>query len=263
MQQGSLQRQAVFKPVTGLIEQMIFSSRQSHDNLPMRVSRVLSFVLQSIGEKPVDMSMVSSLCVADRQYLMICLARLIGSEQHWLQGKCNQCNENFDVNITQSELPMQEAGADFPFTLVKVQDRTVTLRVPTGADQECIHDLDNDTALKRLLKSCIVAVEPEIPLDDFIDSLNDTSLKSIDAALDEVSPSISTVIATTCPECQSSQTLNFDPYHIIQYNAGSLYQEVHRIAAHYHWGENEILNLPKERRQLYLRLIDSSLGMHG
>ena len=40
----------------------------------------------------------------------------------------------------------------------------------------------------------------------------------------------------------------------------SLYQELHLIAAHYHWSESEILRLTTSKRRRYLRLIESHAG---
>lgn len=34
-----------------------------------------------------------------------------------------------------------------------------------------------------------------------------------------------------------------------------LYEEVHYLALHYHWGENAILDLPRAKRQRYLALL--------
>ena len=37
-------------------------------------------------------------------------------------------------------------------------------------------------------------------------------------------------------------------------NADTLYEELHRIALHYHWSERAILRLPTSKRRRYLRL---------
>ncbi|HKY01865.1 MAG TPA: hypothetical protein VJM53_04875 [Burkholderiales bacterium] len=34
-----------------------------------------------------------------------------------------------------------------------------------------------------------------------------------------------------------------------------LYEEVHYLALHYHWGESAILELPRAKRQRYLGLL--------
>ncbi len=36
-----------------------------------------------------------------------------------------------------------------------------------------------------------------------------------------------------------------------------LYKEVHTLASHYHWSENEILDLTRNKRKEYLELINN------
>ena len=40
-------------------------------------------------------------------------------------------------------------------------------------------------------------------------------------------------------------------------NLDTLYEELHRIAIHYHWSERAILRLPTSKRRRYLRLLES------
>ena len=261
--QGVLQRHAEFKSVTGWLEQFVYSSGHQDNKLPQCVSEILSEALQGIGNKAVDTARASSMCVADRQYLMLCLSRLICGDNYWLQCKCKKCNENFDVNIKQSELPIQQAGEGFPFVSVRIGRYTLKLRTPTGHDQEAILDLDRHEATKTLLYRCIVDLQPDMNRSKFVDGLSEADIETIDTALDKVSPSIGTSIQTNCPECKASQILVLDPYHLIKHQPIGLYQDIHRIAYCYHWSEQEILSLPKPQRQLYLRMIDSTQGVQG
>jgi len=43
---------------------------------------------------------------------------------------------------------------------------------------------------------------------------------------------------------------------------GNIYTDIHTLAWYYHWGEEEILNMPRSRRQQYLALIDRARGLH-
>jgi hypothetical protein len=262
-EKGVLQRHAEFKPLTGRIEQSIYSSSLQSGGLPVWISEILSSALHCIGNTAVDAAKASALCVADRQFLMLSLARMVSGDRYWLQGKCKQCSKKFDVRINQAELPVQKAGRGFPFVSVSLARHTISLRISTGGDQQEIQGLSQDAAIKTLLDKCIVAIKPETNHARFVDNLSDTDTQAIDDALDRVSPSIGTLINTECPECHASQVLEFDPYHLIQQQSAGLYHDVHRIAYYYHWSEQEILSLPKARRQLYLRMIDATQGVHG
>jgi hypothetical protein len=260
---GVLQRQAQFKPLTGRIEQLIYSSGLQSGGLPVWISEILSSALHCIGNTAVNVAKAATLCVADRQFLMLSLARLVSGDRYWLQGTCNQCRGKFDVRINQAQLPVQQAGRGFPFVSVSLAGHTITLRIPTGGDQQEIQGMSQDAAIKTLLGNCIVAIKPETNQARFIDNLSAADIQAIDEALDKVSPSIGTLINTECPECHASQVLELDPYHLIQQQPAGLYHDVHRIAYYYHWSEQEILSLPKARRQLYLRMIDATQGVHG
>jgi hypothetical protein len=42
-------------------------------------------------------------------------------------------------------------------------------------------------------------------------------------------------------------------------SAEGLYEEVHHLAYHYHWREQDILELPRSKRRRYLALLASKL----
>ncbi len=66
---------------------------------------------------------------------------------------------------------------------------------------------------------------------------------------------------TECPECGAANNVDLDPYRVLARSSDELLRQVHQIATHYHWGEAEILAMPRMRRQRYLDLIDRDRGM--
>ena len=52
--------------------------------------------------------------------------------------------------------------------------------------------------------------------------------------------------------------LELDPYEIAMPDRRQIYREVHALALRYHWSEDEILELSRARRRLYLDLIDET-----
>ena len=52
-----------------------------------------------------------------------------------------------------------------------------------------------------------------------------------------------------------------DPYVCLGAADGGLFLDIHILASVYHWSEREILAMPRERRRLYLSLVDRSRGM--
>jgi hypothetical protein len=155
------------------------------------------------------------------------------------------------------------AGPGYPITEITSKERRLRVRVPNGDDQQAIAHLDDEQALRTLLKRCIVSATPESSLDTLVDALTDAEVAAIDAALDAVSPAIGTATSTRCPECDAEQRIKLDPYRLAEHALPGLYRDLHHLAIWYHWSERDILALPRDRRRMYLQLIDQTRGMHG
>jgi len=257
---GCLERQARFRPLSGRIEQAIIEFSMDTDR-PGYVTAVLDATLDSIGTQPVNAELVADLCVADRQFLMLRLAAMLDGEQLWLKVACGYCDALFDVDIRRCDLPLKEAGQSFPHVTLKVNDCTLDARVPTGADQQRIAELSDQQAMQQLLQSCICSVNGEPASKAFINKLSDDELEAIDEALDDVSPAVCNQLLVKCPECGKEQNAVLDHYALSSMNSRFFYDEVHTLASHYHWSEAAILDLPKARRRLYLEMIHRSAGM--
>lgn len=259
---GGLEREARFRLLTGRIEQTLIELDQGLDR-PRYVTAVLGSTLESIGRHPVDARRAADLCVADRQYLMLRLGAVLAGEQMWLKVNCVHCESLFDVEVKRCDLPVKEAGQDFPLVTLRVKGGEIGVRVPTGADQELIGEASESQALEQLLENCICSVNGKPPETSFVHSLSETEMKMIDEALDEASPAVCSQLRVTCPECTREQSAELDHYDLAGMNEHIFYDEVHTLASHYHWSEAAILNLPQARRRLYLDLINRSAGMIG
>ncbi|MCP4256645.1 MAG: hypothetical protein GY774_03850 [Planctomycetes bacterium] len=260
---GSIERRVRFLPLTGKIEQTLIALGKGLDR-PGYVTAVLASVLDSIGRQPVDAGRVADLCVADRQYLMVRLAAILDGEQMWLQVTCAHCDALFDVEVRRCDLPVKQAGQDFPIVTLRIKEWEIDVRVPTGADQQRIgnssEEFEEET-VQQLLQNCILSVNGSPPGKDFIKKLSESDIDAIDEALDEASPSVCIQLRVTCPECGREQHAELDHYDLVDINENYFYNEVHTLASHYHWSEQAILDLPQVKRRLYLDLINRSAGM--
>lgn len=259
---GCIERQAIFHPLTGRIEQALIECGTGH-NRTGYVTAVLCSALESIGKQPVDARLVADLCVVDRQYLMLRLAAMLDGEQMWLKVACGYCDAPFDVEVRRCDLPVKAAGQGFPQVTLRVNEWVIEARVPTGADQACFGEQSEEEAMQQLLQSCILSVNGEPPDKEFITRLSDSDIESIDKALDEASPAVCNQLLVTCPECGREQHAELDHYALAGMNRHFFYDEVHTLASHYHWSEAAILDLPQARRRLYLDKINRSAGMTG
>ena len=260
LQNGSVERQASFHPLTGSIEQACIGSAAEFDR-PHYVTAVLDSVLDRIGNRPADIRRVADLCVADRQYLMLRLAAMLAGEQMWLKVDCRHCQVLFDVDVQRCDLPVKPAGQGFPFVSIQIKDWELEARVPTGADQACIVQKPEQQAMRQLLQDCICSVNGEPPGANFIGELCESDIEQIDNALDDLSPAVCNQLLVTCPECGREQQAELDHYDLGYLDGSGFYDEVHMLASHYHWSEAAILDLPQAKRRLYLGLINRSSGM--
>ncbi|THB72175.1 MAG: hypothetical protein D6B28_06020 [Gammaproteobacteria bacterium] len=282
---SNCQKRFNFRELTGQLEldlaDAVTGMGRNPNSAPVLVTSVLSKALDNIDGKPATKEIVHDLSVPDRQYLMRKLAILLGYDTAWFSKDCSSCAERFDFQITYSDLPVFPAKEGYPYVIVNTKHGKQKFRVPTGADQEAIlkvgNDIDSETALLRLCyvpeKQGHVSEElgyvPEkfgrasekarhvshVSDDELEFSEKDTA--KIGAALEEVSPSVITNINAGCPECGESHQIRLDPYFLLEKNIGSqLLNDIHTIAQSYHWNEKEILALSKQRREIYLDLIE-------
>lgn len=252
--EGRLERRARFRELTGRVEQALLESH-SRDGWSAYVTRLLDCTLDSIGGQPVDTDRIASLCMADRHFLMLRLAALLHGERMWLKVTCSSCDALFDVEALRCDLPVKPAGPGYPQADVDIGRMRLTVRVPSGADQALIEDMSEEDALEELLQRCILGVDGTTPDAGLSGRLSDADIEAIDEALDAMSPAVCGELLVSCPECGCEQQAKLNHYLLGDLDRRFFYDEVHTLASHYHWSEADILNLPLERRRLYLDLI--------
>ena len=254
---GRRRRDAELRPLDGCLEERVSAAMPGIENLHAAVSDILCAALLSIGGEAVAPEHVASLTMADRQWLMLNLARELHGGGYWLKGLCDDCGQPFDMFLDPIRLPVKNAGDGFPFAELDLGDDRLRLRIPTGADQERIAGLEAEEAFAALMSACLLSVNGKPVPAGYIDALDAEAVKKIDDALDDVSPYIGTTIDTACPECKRPQRMEINPYLSAAAGHEALFQEVHMLASEYHWSERDILSLSRKRRRLYISLIES------
>lgn len=233
----------------------------SHCPTPDFVTHALCLTLSELGDQPPSPEAVDSLCMADRQFLMLRLGEMLNGNDVWLRADCTSCHKPFDLHVQRSMLPVKEAADGFPRCSVEGRDGRIELRVPAGRDQKAVAGLSDEKAMQRLLASSVVSINGSPPGAAMLSELDAADMCAIEQALDDVSPSVCDALQTECPECGSPQAVRFSHYDIRFGHQQGLYREVHQIASAYHWTEEEILALPSSRRRMYLELIARDAGM--
>lgn len=251
---GTLRRSYAFRPMDGALELALTEAVGKSSSTPDAVTRVLSVALSHLGERDVSATRIDSLCVADRQYLMRALQSHLKRDRPWLTAICGHCDARFDLQVDVAALPVTVAGPGFPFVCVRAEGREWRARVPTGADQAWLAAQPEADLPRRLVERLLVDEDGSAHVDDEL-------IAQLDAALDAVAPALVLQLAANCPECERPNSVSLDPYGALTSSSNDeLWLDVHRIAAHYHWSEADILGLPLERRRVYLDLIDQARG---
>ena len=90
------------------------------------------------------------------------------------------------------------------------------------------------------------------------------NLPNVMAALD---PQAELVLSAECLACRAAFDTLLDAtsvvVHEIEEARRQLYRDVHLLASHYHWSEEDILALSDRKRQLYLELIEAEWHNSG
>ena len=252
-------REFAFGQVTGEFELTLAEIAGSDAPLPRQVTVVLAGALAHVGQVRAAAEVVHGLAIGDRQFLMRQLARVLGCDTLWIAPTCEACRRPFDVQIEQSRLPVKEAGAAFPFTIVQTSWGECRLRVPTGADQEATTAIPDDRAAIRVLaRSCALDPIPEAAGD-----LSDADIARIEQGLEGAAPEVTTIAESACPECGHTNRVYVDPYACLTTGSDAVWDEIHEIASCYHWSERDIVGLSRERRRTYLRRIAGTHGTTG
>lgn len=281
-----LQNEFRFKPCCGALQLLLQERRQycmdnqlSHAHW---VSELLVCILAQLGDysatqQPDDhaqlLSRVRQLCVADRQFILwqwrLAQNNVQGQHLEWMSNQCPACDAYYDFPLDWQTLPIKPATADFPFARLTLESQQICARVPNGGDQEFIaewltaHPAAAPIELQRALLRRLLMVDEKIDVVDLEQALNDGQVASIESALEAVAPELASAIQLACPECGYEHQLQLDLYRQLLAPINQLLDEVHQLAIHYHWREEDILHLPETRRRAYLQRLALSQGMRG
>jgi hypothetical protein len=159
------------------------------------------------------------------------------------------------------QLPVIAASGNYPYAYVKWENHEVTLKVPNGEIQTKLAASDKDDSIDVLLHGCVEIVNQKKPDSDFFRNLTNEQLNTMESALEEISPFVCSDLTTDCPECGAHHQISLGAYALTATSLSRLYKDIHTLAIHYHWSEDDILSLSRERRKIYLEYIETARGM--
>jgi hypothetical protein len=264
---GRLHREFELGVLTGRDEEMLAESRRARP--ASLVSSVLSRAVRRIGDiSPVTEQIARELLVADRQYLLLRLRQATFGNLVRADLFCPwaDCGSRMQIQFCIDQVPVEEASERAPvYSMTLSQDaldesekaqRKVRFRLPNGEDQEAVSPLlaHNEAEALSMLLARAVQAGPEV-----IDQLSPRARMEIEAEMERVAPKIEPSIETACQECGRSFAAPFDVQRFffgeMRTDGDLLYRQVHYLAYHYHWSENEIMAMPRTKRHQYVDLL--------
>jgi len=274
---GSSHKQVVLRALGGYEEELLTSSQQVSAK---QVSRVLARCIVKLGDVvSVSESIARNLLIVDRLFLLLKLRLITFGDfiQSVVHCPESDCNQKIDIDFNISDI--QFADINNPREIYQLQlsensvlqceidDPRVDFRLPNGGDQELVSSrLNNNSAevVSFLLSRCIkkFAGQDGISLDQ-VKTLPALTRLEIERAIEERAGDTDLSMTTQCPHCQFAFEVPFDIHDFffgeLKISQQHLYNEVHYLAFHYHWSEQEIMSMTKEKRGNYVAMLSEEI----
>jgi hypothetical protein len=235
-QEGRLHRSVALRKMTGR-EESILADRRFQRNGGKLVTELLASCIVRIGDlEKFDKSMVASLYSSDRNFLLLKLRGITFGSELQASYTCPSCRQPMQVVEDLDELPVKtlDDGQSPDDIVVELEDgyldrdgvtlRAMTLRLPTGNDEEAVASqmqqnasLGKNALLARCLKSFgemprhrLEALGPKIMAD-----LTMTDRRLIDRAVNQGAPGIDLVRRIECSNCGNAFNATLDLSHFL------------------------------------------------
>jgi hypothetical protein len=277
---GALHREVELVPLSGREEELLADCAPAASTA--FVTMLLTRCVRRLGTvSPVSHDVVRGLLIADCHYLVLKLREATFGAQVQATVQCpwEDCQKRVDIDFSLHDIPVRESAEKGPLYTRELsleavfssaqgeQYREVTFRLPNGEDQEAISQVveDNEAqALTLLLARCICRLGAlRDPGPEVIQRLSPLARAEIERHMAEAAPYVDLTLAVHCPECEREFVVPFD---LLGFFLGEcktsrelLYREVHYLAYHYHWSEQDIMALPREKRRKYIALLAEEL----
>jgi hypothetical protein len=249
-------RDARLRALTGAEEE--FLAEEGAGLSPVeRTTALLARCVDRLGGAEATDDAIACLTIGDREALLLQLRRLTFGDRLEAVVSCpvEDCGERLDVELSVADLLVEPYADEDEWRDADVGEleRRVMFRAPTGADQAAAARLapDMKAAARALVERCVKGGE-----------VDDAVARELPALMADRDPQAEVVLSLSCPACDTEFRVLFDAGEYLQGELAGrrteLYDEVHRLALHYHWSEREIMSLPSGKRRRYLKLLADS-----
>lgn len=270
---GVLHREFELSMLTGREEELLVQTRRPET--ASLVTAVLARGVRRVGDiAPISEDIARELLVADRHYLLLKLRQMIFGDVVRADLFCPwpDCGRRVSLQFAIDDVPIETAAARTASHILILSPnasgadtalREIDFRLPNGGDQEIISPLlvqNEAQALSELLQRTIQRIGPfSPPSREQVMALSPLARAEIEAEMERVSPKVELNMDASCSECGRSFSAPFDPHRLffgeLRTDSDLLYRQVHYLAYHYHWSENEIMTMTRNKRHKYIELL--------
>ncbi len=164
---------------------------------------------------------------------------------------CPACGQELELGVAVEDVRSRHGDAEAEHELVDpASGARVAFRLPSSTDLLVVTAIEDVMAARQLLAERCVLGDVALP---------ESTVAALTARVAELDPQADIRLALVCAECGHGWTVPFDvAEHVwrrIDAAAHVLVAEVAALAAAFGWSETEILDLPADRRRLYLDLV--------
>jgi Phage tail assembly chaperone proteins, E, or 41 or 14 len=229
--QGAIHRRVVLRKMTGR-EEAILADRKYQRNGGKLVTELLHSCIVAIGDLDKNgRGPVASMYSVDRNYLLLKLRSITFGPELEAAYTCPSCGESISMLEDLDDLPVRivSDGEEPQEVTIELEDGYVdregqvhtalTMRLPTGADEEAVAPQMRDNAslgknalLARCVKSLgevpqhrVEALGPRI-----MSELTMTDRRLIDRKLNDAAPGVDLARELECPRCAKTFSSSLD-----------------------------------------------------
>jgi hypothetical protein len=230
-EEGTVHRRVVLRKMTGR-EEAILADRKYQRNGGKLVTELLQSCIVKLGDVEKNgRGPVAGMYSADRNYLLLKLRSITFGPELDATYACPGCGESIPVTEDLDALPVRTVpeGESERDVAIELEDGYVdregqvhtalTMRLPTGADEEAVAPQMRDNASvgkNALLARCIRSLG-EVPAHrlealgpKIMSELTMTDRRLIDRAMNNAAPGVDLVRELECPRCGKAFSTSLD-----------------------------------------------------
>ena len=263
---GVCHRRVALRALSGREELLLGGSGELD---PDGASTLLAACMARLGQYDrVDPAQAAALTRGDRHHLALHLRGQFYGDRLALVARCPNpvCEALSDVDLRISELAPDGAGSEPPPEAREIDTPSgrALLREPTGEDDAAVHAAGGNPREKSaLLWSRLVELDGQPLTAAAWTALPAATRHALALALADGGRAPELAFVARCPTCKGWLELTLSPFALLARELAGrtdrLFAEVHILAFHYHWSEEQTLSLPRPHRWRYLELLRREL----